>query len=250
VTWYLFGPCAVVIVLVSVRELRRDRDRLATFATVIGLLWTLVYGTATFVVATRQAAYGAVAILFGLVTVASLIRVVRTAFWKDDLPSLRSLGWTPGALTELRDVQFAVLSQAPAHGARTLRIDLQNCSQAPREVELAFTPQFEVDPTPALRGRVTLGPLHVGSLLIGLPTQLPGGSFAITPTVSGPPGARGRRWRAKPYSPPVSPAFQILAALVGHLVWGGGMTINIPSSPEGAPELATATTWKRIWPAG
>jgi hypothetical protein len=244
-TWVAFAASSALLALISVRELRRDPDRLATFTTLLGLVWACLYGTAAGVVEVRPAAYAVVAALCGLLTVVSLIRVVRTALWKDELPSLRGLGWHPRALCELRDVQFALVSSP-----RQVRIDLQNCSQAEREVEFAFTPRDHDRAGAALRGRATLGPLHVGSLIIGLPHGFPGGRFRVTPKVSGPAGVRGRRWRARTYQPPISTGFQLVMLLAGHLMWGGGLEIELGASvDEGAGLLPPETAWKRIWPA-
>jgi hypothetical protein len=223
--WYVFAISVAIIVVGGLREARRDLDKLATFAMVMGFLWTLVYGTGTFVVDDRRAAYGAVAVLLGALTGACLVRVVRSALWKDAMPSLRSLGWSPNALLEMSGVQFALACEVAADSphSRFIRVDLQNC---------------------------TLGPLHVGTLRIEVPGQLPGGRYSVTPTVSGDGGKRERRWRAKAYSPPVSAGFQVLAALTGYLVWGGGVSMSIPPSVAAAPASATPiVTWKCLWPA-
>ena len=250
VSWYVFAACAVSIVVLGQREARRDIDKLAGFAAVFGVLWSLVYGAATFAV-DRPVAYGVVSAIVGVLTIACLVRVVRSALWKDALPSLRGLGWSPDALLETNGVQFAVVCEGAEHSphARVIRVDLQNCTNALREVEFTFTAAGDAARAAPVIGHAVLGPLHVGTLRIELPAACPGGRFSIAPSVSGADGKRERRWRAKPYSPPVSRGFQVLALLTGHFVWGGGMSMTIPAAPPSVGGSATPiVTWQRIWP--
>jgi hypothetical protein len=249
-SWCVFVACAAIVVVFAPREARRDVDKLAGFATFFGVLWTLVYGTAAFTV-DRPVGYAVVAAILGALTTVCLVRVVRSALWKDTLPNLRGLGWSPGALLEANGVQFAVVCEAAEHAwsSRVIRVDLQNCTDAPREVEFTFAPDSRAVRAVPVIGRAALGPLHVGTLRIELPADCPGGRFSIAPSVSGADGKRVRRWRARPYSPPVSRGFQAVALLTGTLVWGGGMSLIIPTAASAAAGSATPlVTWKRIWP--
>ena len=250
-TVYAFAVCAAIIALGGRREARRDLDKLVTFATGFGFVWTLIYGAAAFIDYDGRVGYGISAVLLGALTIACGVRVVRSALWKDTLPNLRSLGWAPRELYEFNGVQFGVAHDAPdaSRTTRVIRIAVQNCMNAPREVRFSFTPDHRGAKEPAVSGSATLGPLHVGTLLIELPGRLPGGRFAIVPAITGPDGKRERRWRATPYSAPVSGGFQLVAILAGVLVWGGGMWLTIPAAQSGPSSAAEPiVTWKRIWP--
>jgi len=160
----------------------------------------------------------------------------------------------PGAISELGDLQLtAQLARASGEsGLFELQIAVQSCVDAERTLRVALS-----GPSPSrLRYRtpatVRVGPGEVGILALPI-APVPGagapGTLHFEPDVTGAPGRRIRYWRARPYERRITPALQVLLLAGGHVAWGGGWSVNVPSveGPEASGAELPPDRWTISW---
>lgn len=174
--------------------------------------------------------------VLGLCGTTCLVSAWRESHREERLPNVLLQDLSRSEICELSGVQFGVVQSDTVVAAGEelgLHVLVQNGFDCARGFALHIRPRADVGRAEHL---VFEKELYV---------DLPGGAAAslwipiaihpkargsylvrVEPRVTGSGGTRIRRWRAKRYRPPVGPAEQILALLLGGLAWGGGLGVE------------------------
>jgi hypothetical protein len=242
------------------------------------------YGFAGFAAIASGLGLGAFWLAASVMPVASFVAVVVTAAcaiglcagigfvtWttvtKDPIPNVLRQHAAASAISEVKGVQILYRANAvlPTDTIAPYEVFLQNCTDAPRTVELALTEAPLLPAKPSLLSRapgaIALGPSEVK--LVRFPVTAAAGAKGEVRThvrvrVSGSGGRRTRRWRARPHEAPLSllaialfVVFLLPLGMTLVFVRRGGLVLRlVPTGAARAASELPAPGEETLWREG
>lgn len=151
----------------------------------------------------------------------------------DPIPDLLRMRFAPDAVFEEKGVQFVMLAPdlLPKDMIAPVEVVLQNCTNASRRVDIALGEASLLPAKPALVSRVPatveLAPSEVKRVLFPVCASANAKDSVrayLRLRISGEPGRRTRRWRARPHTTPIGLMQLVVASL---LIWPLGFYLIV-----------------------
>ncbi len=246
-TYLVFAGSLVIIALGLVVEGKRDFVGVCKFTSVGGLIVAIITGAVAYLGVEPHPVAAGVAVLTGLIAIASAGYLIRTQLGTDPYPDILREEFGDGGAHEVDGVQFAVAHQTDLRGgeATPVAVFAQNCWDHPRTFVFRLTPSKK-SKSPLIveaQSRMELGPLEVGLLEIPVVAGLNAKGrydFYVDVRVEGSDGKRLRRRRVEQYQRRTPGWLTAFAAIGGALVFGGGMKVPFlvrePKADAEAPD--------------
>ncbi len=169
------------------------------------------------------------AVVSGLGCVGLLVFLVRSQFGPNVAGNPLADLFAKESISELDGVQFVVSSAATDFGG-AITLVLQNCFDAPRELEVTLA-----SPAGARQSKLKAGPLAV--VRAEFPIAISSGSMEVEIRLAlrGSGGRRVRTWVARTWENATSTGEQVALLALGVLKWGGGLKVTFTAGTSSPP---------------